>query len=152
MTSFFGFRNKFSIFIDIIKFVQKLLSLDLYIVEGESCVVHTVKAYFHSHIFDENTLARLHFLISDLDKEAIDALIFAFYDGLSKYDSPICVTGSISNPIFLGGCGGRVDGEFTSVLVINGSSLHFGGVVTVTKFGEAEAPHILKRIDLSHEW
>ena len=37
-------------------------------------------------------------------------------------------------------------------MVVVSGSFHLGCIVAVTKFGETEAPHVLKAINLFHNW
>ena len=53
--------------VNIVKFIEHLLSFDFDIVEGKSCIVDSVKTNFYTHIFDENARHRFHLIVSDLD-------------------------------------------------------------------------------------
>jgi hypothetical protein len=92
---------EFSEFINIIEFIKHLFSRDFHVAEDKSAVVNPVQTNFNTHIFDENTWHWFHVVVSDLDEEAINSLIFAFDDRLSKDNCPISMASSISNPVFL---------------------------------------------------
>lgn len=55
---------------------------------------------------------------------------------------------TISDPVFLGKHGWRVDNKFVSLFVEGSSSLHLNSVITITKLGEAEASCNIKVINL----
>jgi len=42
--------------------------------------------------------------------------------------------------------------EFLSRDIVRSCSLHLWSVVTISEFGEAEAPHDIKAVNTSHEW
>jgi hypothetical protein len=92
---------EFAIFINIVELVEHLFSRNLNVAENESAVVDTVEANFHAHIFNKNSWHRFHIIASDLNKEAVNSLTFAFNNRLSKNNSPISMASSIGNPVFL---------------------------------------------------
>ena len=119
--------------------------------KGKSAVVDRVQAKFHAHVFNEDSLAGFHLVISDANYECIYALIFALNDGLRKDNSVVGMTGSIGDPEFLGGNCGRVNNKLLCRRFVCCGSLHFGRIVAVAKFGEAKAPHVFEAVYLFHE-
>lgn len=90
-------------------------------------------------------------VISDANDERINAFIFSLDDGLSEYNSVVSVTGSIGDPKLLGSNSRRMNDELLCCRLVCCGSLHFGRIIAVTKFGEAEAPHMFQAINLFHE-
>ena len=111
--------------------------------EAQSRIVDTVQAKLDTHIFDENTFAWLHLLVSDAHNEAINTFVFVSNDCLGEYDCVVSMTSSIGNPELLGKCGWRVNCEFLGYWVVVGGGLHFWSVVAVAELGKTEAPHVL---------
>ena len=60
------------------------------------------------------------------------------------------MAGPIGNPELLAECRRGVNHKFLFGLVVRRRRLHLGSIVAVAKFGEAEAAHVLERVDFTH--
>ena len=117
-------------------------------VKHEPAIVDAVEANLHAHVFDHDTSAWAHVLVSDLNDEAVDALVLSIDVRLSKHDSVVSMACAVRDPELLASNRGRIDLKFLFHWVVNSGGLHLWCVVTVTKLSEAEAPHILKRANI----
>lgn len=117
-------------------------------VKRESTVVNTVHSKFDSHVFNKDSFAWLHVFVSNTDHKSVNALVLATNNSLGEHNSVVSMASSVGNPEFLGGYGGRIDSESLRSHVIGCSGLHFGSVVTISQFSEAETTHVFKRVDL----
>ena len=61
------------------------------------------------------------------------------------------MAGAVGDPELLAKGRRRVDHKFLFRRVVDRSRLHLRRIVSVAKLGEAEAAHVLQRIDLAHE-
>ena len=120
-------------------------------VKHEPAIVDAVEANLHAHVFDHDTSAWAHVLVSDLNDEAVDALVLSIDMRLSKHDSVVGMASAICDPELLAGNGGRIDLKFLFHWVVDSSGLHLWRVVAVTKLGEAEAAHVFERVNISQE-
>ncbi len=71
-------------------------------------------------------------LVPDADQEAMNAMILAVNQQLSKDCGPLGVDCRVGDPILLSHCGRCVDDELISILVKGGCCLHLHSVVTCT--------------------
>lgn len=92
---------KFTFFVNVIQFVEHLLSRNDNIVKEETSIIDAIKTEFHSHVLDGDAFRGLHFRISNLHEESIESLVFAFDQGLGEHDCPVGVTCTVCNPILL---------------------------------------------------
>lgn len=149
-TRFLLFRMKFTFFVNVIQFVEHLLSRNDNIVKEETSIIDAIKTEFHSHVLDGDAFRGLHFRISNLHEESIESLVFAFDQGLGEHDCPVGVTCTVCNPILLWKGGGRMNCEGLRLFIVERRSFHFWGIVAVSKLSETKASHIFKRVNILH--
>jgi hypothetical protein len=87
-------------------------------------------------------------LVTNSDKESANTFVLIFNQSLSENKCVVAVLESIGDPVLLGKNGRRVDNEFVSLLIKGSSCLHLDGIVTIAKFGEAEAASNVKVVNL----
>ena len=81
----------------------------------------------------------------------MNALVLSPNVELRKHDDPLCVTGAVRNPIFLGQGRWSVHDELISILVVGGCCLHLDGVVAVPELSEAKAANVCHVVDALKE-
>jgi len=120
-------------------------------VKLKSRVVGSVQSKLHPHVFNENSLAWFHLIISYAHDERINALIFALDNRLRKHNRVVGMISSICYPELLRGNRGRINNKLLCCRLVRCGSLHFRRIVSVAEFGEAEATHVLQAVYLLHE-
>ena len=119
-------------------------------IEDKASIVDAVQTELIAHVFNHDATGCIHVVVANADNEAVDALVFALDNCLSKDDSVVGVASTVCDPELLGKSRRGVDSELLSLWVIDGGSLHLGRIVAVSKLGEAEAAHVLQGVDLAH--
>jgi len=93
--------DKISVLIHVSQTVKHVNAWHLNLVEHKTSIINAVKANLDAHIFDHDTFAGLHLLITNWYNEGVDTLVLSLDNSLSKDDSVISVAGSISDPELL---------------------------------------------------
>jgi hypothetical protein len=90
-----------TIFSDIIDLIEHVNYWHSHLIEHQLAIVDTIQAHFPAHIFNCDTLTRLHLAVTDGYDEGVDSLIFAFNQSLCENNRVVSVTSAICDPIFL---------------------------------------------------
>ena len=107
--------------------VKHCPSWDSYISKNELSIVYSVNSDFMSHIFNVYSWTwrhlfhfsnLVHAFVSDLNDEGVDSLVFPIYDSLCEYNSVVCVTSPISNPIFMRKSRRTINNKFLFFFII----------------------------------
>jgi len=151
LASLWDVTNKLTFFVHISKPVKHVDAGNLNLVELESSIVNSVETNLESHIFDENTLARLHVSIPNWHDESVDSFILSLDMSLGKDNSVVGVAGTVCDPELLRKRGWTIDRELLCRVVIMGCSFHLGSIVSKAKLCEAETSHVFEAVNLSHE-
>lgn len=141
-----------AILVNIGQTIQHIDSGNLNMVEDKTAIINTIKANLHSHVFNGDTWAWLHLLISDLDNEGVDALVLSLDDGLGKHDGVICMASTVGDPELLTQSSWTINSELLGHVVVGGSGLHLWSIVAVSKLSKAEASHVLQGVNFVHDW
>jgi len=102
-------------------------------VEHKAGIIDSVKANLNSHVFDHDTLTRLHLIISDANNEGVNAFVFAADRRLSEHYGVVGMASTIRDPKLLAEGRWRINRKFLSLGVVDGGGLHHGRVVTIAK-------------------
>jgi hypothetical protein len=101
LASLRNITNEFTLLVDICQSIQHVDTGNFHLIKFKSCVVDTIKTHFHTHVFDKDSLARLHFLVSNRHDKSINTFVLSFDNSLSKDYSVVGVASTIRNPKLL---------------------------------------------------
>ena len=137
---------------DIVECIEHGLAWNPHIVKHEPSIVDSIEADFPAHVLDHDTLAWLHLVVTDPHDEGVDALVFTAHQSLSKDDGIVGVASTVGDPELLGQGSWRVDHKLLGLLIIDSSGLHLWSIVSISQLSEAEASHVLERVNILQEW
>ena len=85
--------------------------------------------------------------VPDWDEHSVNAFVDSVDVQLGEDDDVVGVEGAIGDPILLRQWRWRVDDQFVSRFIVDGSGFHLNGVIAVTQLGETEASNVFQRVD-----
>ena len=93
--------HKFSICSHVVETVEHGFTWHPNICERKSAIVNSIQTNLPAHIFNHDSFAGLHLVVSDLGQERIDTFVLAIDDGLGKHNHVVCMACTVCDPELL---------------------------------------------------